>query len=83
MRLNGKEEDDDFNSLIAFDYGFRIYNPAIGRFLSVDPLTRSFANLTPYQFATNRPIEAIDLDGLEAKDLYMELEPVRRQRRME
>ncbi len=47
------------------DYGFRIYNPAIARFLSVDPLTRSYPWYTPYQFASNRPIDGIDLDGLE------------------
>ena len=41
------------------------YNPAIGRFLSVDPLTRSYPWYTPYQFAGNTPIQAIDLDGLE------------------
>lgn len=35
------------------------------RFLSVDPLTRSFAYYTPYQYAGNTPIQAIDLDGLE------------------
>jgi hypothetical protein len=51
--------------------------------LSVDPLTRSYPELTPYQFASNRPIEAIDLDGLEAHDLFMELEPVRSQREEE
>lgn len=49
-----------------YDYGFRIYNPRIAKFLSVDPLTRSYPMLTPYQFASNTPIRAIDLDGLEA-----------------
>src|SRR5690606_27795529 len=33
---------------------------------SVDPLTRGYPMLTPYQFASNTPIVAIDLDGLEA-----------------
>jgi hypothetical protein len=33
--------------------------------LSVDPLTKSYPMLTPYQFASNRPINGIDLDGLE------------------
>lgn len=32
----------------------------------MDPLSRSFPMLTPYQFANNTPIAAIDLDGLEA-----------------
>ena len=35
------------------------------RFLSTDPLTKSFPMLTPYQYASNRPIDGIDLDGLE------------------
>lgn len=33
--------------------------------MSVDPLTGSYPMLTPYQFASNRPIDGIDLDGLE------------------
>ncbi len=49
-----------------YDYGNRIYNPRYGKFLSVDPLTQSYPELTPYQFASNTPIAAIDLDGLEA-----------------
>ena len=40
----------------------------MGRFLSVDPLTRGFPELTPYQFASNTPIDGIDLDGLEYLD---------------
>lgn len=49
----------------SYDYGFRIYNPRIAKFLSVDPLTKSYPWYTPYQFAGNKPIWAIDLDGLE------------------
>ncbi len=66
--FNGKELDksNEFGTANVYDYGFRIYNPSIGRFLSVDPLTRSYAELTPYQFASNTPIMAIDLDGLES-----------------
>jgi len=64
--FNGKENDDDLHSLTAYDYGFRIYNPAIGRFLSVDPIAKKFPMLTPYQFASNTPIMAIDIDGLES-----------------
>jgi hypothetical protein len=50
------------------DYGFRIYDPRLGRFLSVDPISASYAWLTPYQYASNRPIVAKDLDGLESED---------------
>jgi hypothetical protein len=38
----------------------------IARFLSVDPLTKKYPELTPYQFASDTPIRAVDLDGLEA-----------------
>jgi hypothetical protein len=37
--------------------------------LSVDPLSSKFAMLTPYQFASNTPIWAIDVDGLEAAQI--------------
>ncbi|WP_299461803.1 RHS repeat-associated core domain-containing protein [uncultured Microscilla sp.] len=63
--FNGKENDQEWGKLIQ-DYGFRLYNPAIGKFLSVDPLSPSYPELTPYQFASNTPVWAIDLDGLEA-----------------
>ena len=43
----------------------RVYDPRIGKFLSVDPLSPKYPELTPYQFASNRPIEGVDLDGLE------------------
>lgn len=43
----------------------RIYNPSLGRFLSVDPLFKEYPELTPYQFSGNTPIQAIDRDGLE------------------
>lgn len=66
--FNGKENDNDVKGEgNQQDYGMRIYDPRLGRFLSVDPLTRSYPMLTPYQFASNRPIDGIDLDGLEFK----------------
>lgn len=43
----------------------RIYDPRLGKFLSVDPLAKGYPELTPFQFASNRPIQGIDLDGEE------------------
>jgi RHS repeat-associated protein len=64
--FNGKEKDNEVSGDgNQYDYGFRIYNPRLGKFLSVDPLTKSYPWYTPYQFAGNTPIQAIDLDGLE------------------
>jgi len=62
--FNGKENDNDIENG-AQDYGMRIYNSGLGRFMSVDPLTEKYPYLTPYQFASDRPIDGIDLDGLE------------------
>ena len=64
--FNGKEDDRDWGTQNIQDYGFRLYNPSIGKFLSVDPLAPEYPELTCYQFASNTPIQAIDLDGLEA-----------------
>jgi RHS repeat-associated protein len=67
--FNGKELDKDGmgGGGSTYDYGFRIYNPALGKFLSVDPLSFGFAELTPFQYASNNPIRNIDFDGLEGK----------------
>jgi hypothetical protein len=43
----------------------RIYDPRVGRFLSVDPITKNYPWYTPYQFAGNKPTWATDIDGLE------------------
>ncbi len=61
--FNGKEKDKE--SPVQYDYGFRIYDPRLVRFKSVDSLAKKYPELTPYQFASNSPISGIDLDGLE------------------
>jgi len=64
--FNGKENDNEVKGEgNQQDYGMRIYDPRLGRFLSVDPMSKSYPYLTPYQFASNSPIGGIDLDGLE------------------
>jgi RHS repeat-associated protein len=62
--FNGKENDKDAGEGIQ-DYGMRIYDCRLGKFLSVDPLSAKYAYYTPYQFAGNSPILFIDLDGAE------------------
>ena len=65
--FNGKLNDDEvFGATGSFqDYGMRMYDTRTCRFWGVDPITKKFPYLTPYQFASNRPIDGIDLDGLE------------------
>lgn len=64
--FNGKENDSEVKGEgNQQDYGMRIYDPRLGKFLSVDPLTKSYPHYTPYSFAGNKPINSIDIDGLE------------------
>lgn len=63
--FNGKDQFFKTGDLTNYDYGIRIYNAGIGRFLSVDPLTAEFPWWSPYQFAGNTPIIAIDVEGAE------------------
>jgi len=64
--FNGKENDNEVKGEgNQQDYGMRVYDPRLGRFLSVDPLTDNYPWFTPYQFAGNMPIWAIDIDGME------------------
>ncbi|HTE13353.1 MAG TPA: RHS repeat-associated core domain-containing protein [Chitinophagaceae bacterium] len=64
--FNGKENDNEVKGEgNQQDYGMRIYDPRLGRFLSVDPLEEKYLELSTYQYASNSPIVFIDLDGEE------------------
>jgi len=43
--------------------GARLYDPIIGRFLSVDPLWEAFPSWSPYQYAYNCPVSYKDPTG--------------------
>ncbi|GEP89294.1 RHS repeat-associated core domain-containing protein [Chitinophaga terrae (ex Kim and Jung 2007)] len=77
--FNGKENDNEVKGVgNQQDYGMRVYDPRIGKFLSVDPITAKYPELTPYQFASNRPIDGIDLDGLEFTEYVYPQQIIRR-----
>jgi RHS repeat-associated protein len=66
--FNGKENDNEVKGWgNQQDYGMRIYDPRLGRFLSVDPLAKSYPWNSPYAFAENDVLRNIDLDGEEKK----------------
>ena len=69
--FNGKRDDKDANYGWQ-DYGMREYDRRRAQCISIDPLTKQYAELTPYQFASNRPIEGIDLDGKEFYSVHIE-----------
>ncbi len=63
---NGKEMDNEVEGQgDILNYGMRISDARLGKFLSVDPLAKKFPMLSPYQFASNSPMQNIDVDGLE------------------
>lgn len=65
--FNGQEQDNEVSgSGNQYDYGFRIYNPRLGKFLSVDPLEKEYPWNSTYAFAENQVIWAIDLEGAES-----------------
>jgi RHS repeat-associated protein len=64
-KFNGKEQDLETTGTTTYDYGFRIYNPALGRFLSVDPISKDYPWNSPYSYAEGDVIRSIDLDGKE------------------
>jgi len=75
---NAQELDNEIkgegNSL---NYKYRMHDSRVGRFFAVDPLSNMFPWNSPYQFSSNIPIWAVDLDGLERliyteKTLYHE-----------
>ncbi|MFN0081174.1 MAG: RHS repeat domain-containing protein [Ferruginibacter sp.] len=62
--LMGKEKSDEIlGEGNAYDFEARIYNPRLGRFLSVDPLADKQPDKTPYHFVSNNPLNRIDPDG--------------------
>ncbi|MBI2795026.1 MAG: DUF3238 domain-containing protein [Ignavibacteria bacterium] len=64
--FNGAEEDNEVKGEgNSYSFKFRVYDPRMGRFLSVDPLSKNYPWNSPYAFAENDVIRAIDLEGLE------------------
>jgi RHS repeat-associated protein len=62
--FNGKENDNEVKGDgNQQDYGLRIYDPRLGKFLSADPLSSSFPWNSTYAYAEGNSINFIDLDG--------------------
>ncbi len=63
--FQGQERTDDLGLNID-EWKYRWSDPALGRFWQVDPLTEDYEWMTPYQFSSNQPIHAPELEGLES-----------------
>lgn len=70
--FNGMELDNEIKGTgNSYDFGARIYDSRVGRWLSLDPLANKYPNQTPYHFTGNNPILFVDYDG---KDYGVEIQ---------
>jgi len=64
--FQGQEKDDEIKGNgNSYSFTYRIYDPRVGRFLSVDPIANSFPWNSPYSFVENRPIDSKEMEGME------------------
>jgi len=46
-----------------YDYGARMYDPSIGRFITQDAFSEKYYESNPYHYVLNNPINIIDING--------------------
>ncbi len=61
-KYNGKEHQEELD-LNWYDFGWRNFNPALGRWMNVDNLSEKYMSYSPYHYAGNNPILNFDIDG--------------------
>ncbi len=68
-KYNGKEEQTELG-LGWLDYGARMYDPLISRWLVTDPLSEKYFMVSPYVYVANSPNILTDPDGREISFSY-------------
>jgi RHS repeat-associated protein len=77
---NGKELQEDkigTGMLDWYDYGARMYDPALGRWHAVDILAEKYYSISPYTYVANIPLKFIDPDGMRLDGYTVDRENVR------
>jgi|GEM_PF-2479818 len=64
FQYNGKEKQEELG-LDWVDYGWRNYDPQLGRWHGADPSADKFESFSPYSYAFNNGLSVIDPDGRE------------------
>jgi RHS repeat-associated protein len=63
----GKEKETEmYGNANGYDFGARILDPRVGRWLSMDPLKDTFPSESPYNAMGNNPVNMVDPDGRSA-----------------
>ena len=57
-KYNGKELDTN-KGLNWHDYGARMYDAALGKFTTMDPMAKKYYGMSPYTYCTNNPAKKV------------------------
>ena len=61
-KYNGKELDR-MHGVDWYDYGARMYDGLLGRFMMIDPLAAKYYSISLYVYCSNNPMKFVDPDG--------------------